>query len=364
MKVAFIVRSTIFTEQGGDTIQVLKTAKYLEQLGIHVDIRLSNQKVVYSDYDLLHFFNLGRPADILGHIEKTDTPFVVSTIYVDYEEYDKKYRFGLNEYFKVIGRRVVSGEKIGSNNYLWLGQRRSIQKVINRAACLLPNSESEMNRLKQEFNISCSHTVIPNGIDSELFKFGFTAKEAKDNILCVARIEGIKNQLNLIKSVADTNYKLYLVGAPAIHQKKYYEECRKAAGANVIFIDHLSQEELIPYYRKAKVHVLPSWFETTGLSSLEAAAMGCNIVISNRGDAHEYFGDKAFYCDPASPESILDAIDQASFSPVNPLLQKTIYDQYTWNRAAEKTAEAYQNVLAYEDRNTRNKRHPEPVRRV
>ena len=86
----------------------------------------------------------------------------------------------------------------------------------------------------------------------------------------------------------------------------------KLAAKNIHFIDHLPQEELIHYYQKAKVHVLPSWFETCGLSTLEAAAMGCNIVITNKGYASEYFNDHAFYCDPSSPASILDAIYKAS----------------------------------------------------
>jgi glycosyltransferase involved in cell wall biosynthesis len=363
-------------------------------LGIHVDIRLSNQKVVFSDYDLLHFFNITRPADILNHLEfggkkqqlqfsghtasrQTGPAIVVSPIFVEYEEYDQNHRKGISgtllqiapngEYVKTIGRMLVSGEKIVSKSYLWTGQIRSIQKILDRASCLLPNSESEMNRLRKKFQISCPYNVVPNVIDPETFESGSLRplRHVQNNIiLSVARIEGIKNQLNLIKAIANTNYKLYLVGAPATHQKKYYDECRKAAGHNVIFIDHLSQEELIPYYRKAKVHVLPSWFETTGLSSLEAAAMGCNIVISNKGDAHEYFGEHAHYCDPLSPVSILNAIDKASSSPIDPLLIDRIYNNYTWKRAAELTAEAYQNVLAYEDRNTRNKRHPESIRRI
>ena len=95
-------------------------------------------------------------------------------------------------------------------------------------------------------------------------------------------------------------------------KRAYYHQCRELAGENVHFIDHLPQEELIQYYQKAKVHVLPSWFETCGLSTLEAAAMHCNIVITDKGFAHEYFNDCAFYCDPSSPSSILGAIDKAS----------------------------------------------------
>jgi len=91
--------------------------------------------------------------------------------------------------------------------------------------------------------------------------------------------------------------------------------------------------------------VLASWFETAGLSSLEAAAMGCNVVITRKGDAHEYFGDEAEYCDPASPTSIREAIERAASSEPNLLLQQKIYSDFTWSKAASRTFEAYTAAL-------------------
>ena len=94
------------------------------------------------------------------------------------------------------------------------------------------------------------------------------------------------------------------------------------------------------------MHVLPSWFETTGLSSLEAAAMGCNIVITNKGDAKEYFMEYAYYCDPESPPSILKAVEEAARNPMNTNLPDLIRKKYTWHEAAQKTLEAYKTVLS------------------
>ena len=104
-------------------------------------------------------------------------------------------------------------------------------------------------------------------------------------VLCVARIEGIKNQYNLIRALNDTAYKLILIGDAAPNQKGYYRQCKKIAAANISFLDYLPQEQLVDHYAAAKVHVLPSWFEVCGLSSLEAAAMGCRLVITDNGYA-------------------------------------------------------------------------------
>ena len=75
MKIAFITRSTLFTVPGGDTVQVVQTAQQLAGLDVNVEIRLSNEVILYEAYTLLHFFNITRPADILYHIKKSKKPF-------------------------------------------------------------------------------------------------------------------------------------------------------------------------------------------------------------------------------------------------------------------------------------------------
>ena len=73
--------------------------------------------------------------------------------------------------------------------------------------------------------------------------------------------------------------------------------------------------------------------------------MGCNIVITNKGDAPEYFGNHAFYCDPGKPESILAAVEKASESQYNDNLHEMILHRYTWQQAATETLKAYQQTV-------------------
>jgi len=87
MKVAFITRATLFNVPGGDTVQIIETAGYLRKLNAEVDIILSGKKINYSKYDLFHFFNITRPADILRYIKKIEAPVILSPILVDYSEY-------------------------------------------------------------------------------------------------------------------------------------------------------------------------------------------------------------------------------------------------------------------------------------
>jgi glycosyltransferase involved in cell wall biosynthesis len=358
MKIVFVSRATLFSNPGGDTIQLTQTAKHLKWLGVEVHVKLTNEVFEYDEYDLIHFFNIIRPADVLYHTNRTDKPYVVSTIFVDYSEFERKNTRGirkivcqvlspdLGEYFKVLARSVWNKESIRSNYYLFRGHRASVKKVISNAAMLLPNSESEYGRLKERYCIEARYRVIPNGIDKSLFGSSPTTRHKSNRVLCVARVEPLKNQLNLIKALSNTDFQLLLIGKASANHQRYFEECKSAAGNNIEFIDYIPQRELVKFYNEAKVHVLPSWFETTGLSSLEAAALGCNIVITDKGDTREYFGNFAYYCDPTSPASILNAIILASKQPGNPDFANYVIKHYTWEIAATKSLDAYNHALS------------------
>ena len=102
---------------------------------------------------------------------------MVSTIFVDYREFDRSQRRGISglvfrflpggmiEYLKVIARALFNGEKIISPEYLWMGHRRSIRKIISGSAMLLPNSHNEYRRLSHYFQVKHAYRVVPNAMD-------------------------------------------------------------------------------------------------------------------------------------------------------------------------------------------------------
>jgi len=357
MKVALIARSTLYTVPGGDTIQIKETAKNLNKLGIETEICLTTNKIKYNNYDLLHFFNITRPADILYHINKTNKLFVISPNFIDYSEFDKHYRHGIagwimnklpgnaNEYLKTVSRWLLGKDALRSKEYLWRGQKGGIRKILKKASWLYPTSEMECVALRKKYRFECGYSVIPNGIDPVIFHANNDILKDDKLVLCAARIEGLKNQVNLIKALNNTSFTLMIIGEVGPNHSRYYEVCKSIASKNILFTGKLSQKELASFYAKAKVHVLPSWFETCGLSSLEAAAMGCNIVITDKGYTREYFGDEAFYCDPADPGSIYQSIKEAAGTDCQKILHKRIKTTYTWENAAGKILEGYNKIL-------------------
>src|SRR3569833_164706 len=142
IKVAFIARSTLYSDPGGDTVQVKETARNLQDIGIQAEIKLANEHIDYDRYNLLHFFNITRPADILFHSKKAQKPFVVSTILDNYSEYDKYHRKGIGtlfsflsadhiEYLKTVARWLKGKDRLSSLEYLWRGQRNCIMNILN-----------------------------------------------------------------------------------------------------------------------------------------------------------------------------------------------------------------------------------------
>ncbi len=360
MRVAFISRATLYSTPGGDTKQLDMTAHYLREKGVEVDVCLTNQQIDYNKYDLLHFFNIIRPADIIGHVQRSGKPFVVSTIFLDYGEFEKRTRGGLMrwmnkifsedqiEYIKAIARSIKNGEKIGSGKYIKWGHRKSVKWVAENARILLPNSENEYQRFAKKYGIEHKYRVVPNGIDAGVADKVKTSKlnpKYEGAILCVARIEGRKNQLNLIRALNNTRHKVFIHGKPSPNNVAYYEQCKAEAADNIHFSTWLTEEELYEMYHSAKVHILPSYFETTGLSSLEAAVMGCNIVVTDKGDTKDYFDGYAWFCDPDDTASIKEAVDDACEAPYNESFREKILSEYTWEQAAAETLTAYQQVL-------------------
>lgn len=358
IKVLFISRASLFAGRGGDTVQIEKTAEELRKLGLDVDIELcDNRHIDYRPYDLLHFFNIIRPADMMYHIDKSKKPFAVSPIYVEYAEQLRFYRDNFKnrilslldkhrqEYIKCIARAFRGQERIISKKYFFMGHKRSISGILERCSLLLPNSQSEYERLKTDFPEAMKYEVIPNGVDTDIFHPPVPDRGRENKMLCVARIEPQKNQLNLIRAVNGTPWLLTLAGMTAPNHQRYYRQCREAAGANVHFAGFCSPEQLAKLYGQHQVHILPSWFETTGLSSLEAAACGCNIVITDKGDSRAYFGNHACYCEPSDPGSIRKAIAEAMRRSKDGALLAAIRDRYNWKMAARKTVKAYQQVL-------------------
>jgi glycosyltransferase involved in cell wall biosynthesis len=293
-------------------------------------------------------------------------PVVLSPIYWDFDEVERRWQGALlslalrvlgrdvTERLKTAARIVLRGERnVAALVQLVYGYRRQQQQVVAWSSCLLPNSTAEQQVLGRRFNLRNKLiAVVPNAVDP-LFAEGdgsrFKQRYGLENfVLCVGRFEPLKNQLRLVQAMGDLEMPLVLIGSPNPNHRKYFRRLVQKASmtrAPTLVLGPMTARELADAYAAAKVHVQPSWVETTGLASLEAGLAGCNLVVARLPPVREYFGDYVWYCDPGDVSSIRRAILEAWASPPRSELSEHIRKNYTWERAAQVTRKAYREVL-------------------
>ena len=361
----FVVRPDLELHRGGDTTQILSTARELTNLGVRVEV--SDQlPASLDDVDLVHLFHLDRLWENVPHLTALAgrRPFVLSPIWWPKDDYNAHSRRGLQgRVARVVGTRRFDALRLVVRSFVafgsgpsrdtlprpsaWRFQRRS-QELLATAAMVLPNSVAEARRLESHFATTFPYAVLPNGTDP----VGTLADSCGGgggpgiDVLCVARLEPRKNQHKIIEALRDTDLRVAFAGTSGQFSSDYEAECRGAATARMTFLGPVPRDDLPELYRSARVHVLPSWFETPGLSSLEAASHGCPIVVGECEPVREYFGDLATYCDPGSVDSIRAAILSTVGRPRNDELARHVAERYSWAAAARATLAAYERALA------------------
>lgn len=370
MKVLMQIRSNAFSVPGGDTIQLKKTKEALERLGCSVDLSLELRPNL-EQYDLVHLFNLTRVQETFIQIENAvsqNKPIAFSTIYWPNTEFEKNANIGIRsllgkvltidqmESLKATAKYFLLGNMDEGTQYLMHHSYQEMQRfILEHTNVFLPNAQEEMNQIEKVLGFKApadKTVVVPNAIDIDAAKFALQTEchdydDFKDWLICVGRIDTRKNQLKLIEAIKDSNYKLVLVGKQSPGQSAYYKRVMKAIEGNpqIHYIESIDNAKLYQLYKVCRVSVLPSWFETPGLVSLEAAAMGCNIVVSDKGTTKDYFKNYAFYCDVMDSNSIRKQIEAAYHKEFDKRLQDMIFADYTWEKAGAATLKGYKMVL-------------------
>jgi len=221
--------------------------------------------------------------------------------------------------------------------------------ALKAADLLVVNSTAELKLLERDAGQLPPTEVVYSGVRPEFFhgqrNRGRTLLGLSDSelvVLCVARIEPRKNQLGLCQAVRSTSGRLVLVGEILPGNERYLNACTKQL-PNLIHVEHIDHLELPHLYAAADVHVLPSWYETTGLSSLEAMASGCPVVVGSNPCVEEYFGDCALVVDLGRISALRAAIDSAARGPRGCEIE--LARRYSWAATAQGLRAAYVRLL-------------------
>jgi len=360
------------TSLGGPSVRAPKTVEALRQLGTDANF-VSNRNFSTEGVDLVHVLNVWHPDEcevLLRQVEKNQRPSVLSPIFLDLSElnfYNVRVRKILSDSENIEDAlhdlSILCNENTNHRS-LPLTAREpfpnyflAIRRLATYSNHLILLSHHEKSLLKQIGVNHPSTSIVKNPVNTVVFESGDpslfkNAFDVQDYVLCVGRIESRKNQALLALALKDTGIPLVLIGHEA--DAKYADLIRKWGDENVIFAGRIEANSpmLASAFSGAKVFCLPSWSEGAPLVALEAAAAGCNMVLSDRSSESEYFGELARYVNPADVsdirQKILDAWNDSELtnSCRSDKLMHKMRTEHSWEAYARQTQDAYKAALS------------------
>ncbi len=205
------------------------------------------------------------------------------------------------------------------------------RRLARRQDELIAVSRRTRDDLLRYFGVSSARvTVIPNGLDHDLFRPGFDGPFRASLLaaggvtapffLYLARLEHpAKNHVRLIqafnrfKTATGSPWQLVLGGS----DWHGADVIRAAADASPFTRDirrlgYVTPEELPAWYRAAGALVFPSLYEGFGLPPIEAMASGCPVLSSTRGALAETVGHAAGLLEPEDVAQMQSQLTRAA----------------------------------------------------
>ena len=239
--------------------------------------------------------------------------------------------------------------------------RRRLYSGLRRAQLILADSESTRWDLMQAFHIPPERMqVVPLGVDRTIFR-PLDKKDCRKKldipleakvILNVAIDKWRKNVGGLIRAAASLIKEipeviLILAGTPSPRTRELVRTM--GLGDKFRAVKPPSEDELVTLYNTADVFAFPSFYEGFGLPVLEAMACGTPVVATNRTSVPEVVGEAGILINPEDTSELAKEIKRVlTDKPLSETLSArglARSSEFTWEKTAEATGEAYQSVL-------------------
>ncbi|WP_114988911.1 glycosyltransferase family 4 protein [Synechococcus sp. N19] len=363
---------------GGDGVQIRETAKRLQQRG-HEVVGVNADQPDCRGFDLVHLFNCrveGSFHQQMASCKAAGVPVVVSPIWISLA----RALWGSRGSTLVLSQAMQQGEASagplleqlrkremvvqlehgpvnaeGNGDCCWPLNRERLRQLLREADGLLPNSWLELQALRSDLQWDGDCFEIAHyGVDPSLFLDADPEPFRQHTgipgafVMQAGRIEPGKNQAMLCWALRHTDIPIVLIGGSK-HWPSYAELCRSISGSRLTVVEHMPQTLLASAYAAAAVHTLPSWMETCGLVSLEAALSGTPIVGSTFGHELEYLEADAWYADPGDAASIRNAVlaaMEAGRQHHRPIaMKRKVLERFNWERTVDATERLYHRVL-------------------
>ncbi len=213
-------------------------------------------------------------------------------------------------------------------------------------------SNSLRNEFKKHYKVDSD--VIYNGVDYEKFNENSTLKE--DIILFTGKFrfgKGLLDLLDIAEMLKRSHPKVsvVMVGNGPI-KNKIQEHIQTRDLFNVKTVNHLSHSELLEYYHKSRIYILPSYYEGLPTTILEAMACKLPVVASNVSGIPEEIeeGVTGYMLSPGDIEGFYSRIVEMLENPekmrtFGEMGRKRVIEKFTWPHIAKEVIKRYQELL-------------------
>lgn len=167
-------------------------------------------------------------------------------------------------------------------------------------------------------------------------------------VLTVGAVQKRKNTARLVQAFAalPEPWELWVVGSLGYGAEEIQQMAERHA--RVKLLGYVPDADLPKLYAEASVFAFPSLDEGFGIPVLEAMAYGLPVLTANRSALPEVAGDAALLVDPDSVEAIAEGLLRLTDETTHAHYREAGYRRqkdFTWERAARMTFEAYQQLL-------------------
>ena len=320
MKIAFILSYGAFAPTNGIVSQGLTWKKGLEELGYEVVLINMWDRNDWTTFDAILFLGFSvYSCEFINVVSKVNPNIVVAPI--------------LDPDYSIMALKIYT--HWGSHKLRLTNPFYSLKSVKSKIRTILVRSEFEKKYMVDGFGfpsekckivrLSCGITPPDSLPDKDPFCLHIS-------LLCDER----KNVKRLIEAAKKYNFRLVLAGK--LRNREEEERLSTWIGnvKNIEYRGVISESEKMDLYARAKVFALPSINEGVGIVALEAAAMGCDVVITKLGGPHEYYENKAKIVNPYDVDEIGKAvkffIDGNSFQPE---LKSFVLQEYSIDKISQ-----------------------------
>ncbi|MEV7175760.1 glycosyltransferase family 4 protein [Kitasatospora sp. NPDC093679] len=243
----------------------------------------------------------------------------------------------------------------------WYAFTRMQKRVAARLEHVITVSASSAAEIVEHLGVAAGAvSVVPIGADTRLWSPDPSVATVPGRIVTTSSADvPLKGLVHLVEALAKVRTEreahLVVVGKPQKENGPVADAVRRfGLEAHIDFRTGLTDRELVDLYRSAEVACVPSLYEGFSLPAAEAMATATPLVATTGGAIPEVAGEDGETClavPPADAGALAAALgrlldDPALRERLGAAGRERVLANFTWQRAAELTAERYRAAVA------------------